>query len=64
LCKEIDADVNFDALRDRNFRVKKEDIITKIAGAMRENAYPRYSEQPGSRRKRMLKGAAARPEHS
>ncbi|KAG2128478.1 hypothetical protein BD769DRAFT_1315324, partial [Suillus cothurnatus] len=44
LCKEIDEDVDVDALRDPNivFRVRKDDIATKIAGAMRETAYRRY----------------------
>jgi hypothetical protein len=45
LCKEIDPDVDVKALQDSNsvFRVQREEIVTKIAGAMRETAYRRYS---------------------
>ncbi|KAG1807532.1 uncharacterized protein BJ212DRAFT_1485650 [Suillus subaureus] len=45
LCKEIDDDVDVDALWDPTivFRVRKEDIITKIAGAMHETTYCHYS---------------------
>jgi hypothetical protein len=45
LCKEIDVDVDVNALQNPNivFNVRKEEIITKIAGAMRETAYRRYS---------------------
>jgi hypothetical protein len=41
----IDPDEDSVALRDPNikFRIRKGDIITKIAGAMRETAYRRYS---------------------
>jgi hypothetical protein len=43
LCKEIDDDD--DALRNPTivFRVRKEDITTKIVGAMHETAYRHYS---------------------
>ncbi|KAG1886024.1 hypothetical protein F4604DRAFT_1917703 [Suillus subluteus] len=45
LCKEIDDNVDVDALRDPTivFRVRKEDIVAQIAGAMHETAYRRYS---------------------
>jgi len=41
----IDPDVDVVALQDPaiKFRIRKGDIITKIAGAMRETAYRRYS---------------------
>ncbi|KAG1836585.1 hypothetical protein DFJ58DRAFT_749768 [Suillus subalutaceus] len=45
LCKEIDDNVDVDALRDPTivFRIRKEDIVAQIAGAMHEIAYRRYS---------------------
>jgi hypothetical protein len=45
LCKEIDDDVDVDALQDPTivFRIRKEDITMKIAGAMHETAYHCYS---------------------
>ncbi|KAG2033764.1 hypothetical protein BDR03DRAFT_1094191 [Suillus americanus] len=57
LCKQIDPNVDVDALRDPTiiFRVRKEDIVTDIAGAMRETAYHRYSgwyEKASKARKR------------
>jgi hypothetical protein len=44
LCKEIDDNVNVNALQDPTivFRVRKEDITTKIVGAMHKTAYCHY----------------------
>ncbi|KAG2122142.1 hypothetical protein DEU56DRAFT_917941 [Suillus clintonianus] len=45
MAKAIDPDVDVVALQDPTikFRIRKDDIITKIAGAMRETAYRRYA---------------------
>ncbi|KAG0699960.1 hypothetical protein DFH29DRAFT_1001516 [Suillus ampliporus] len=45
LCKEIDNNVDVDALQDPTivFRIRKEDIATKIAGAMCETVYGCYT---------------------
>ncbi|KAG2128386.1 hypothetical protein BD769DRAFT_1667493 [Suillus cothurnatus] len=45
LCREINPDVNVDALQDPNitFHIRKKDIIMKITGAMLKTTYRRYS---------------------
>jgi hypothetical protein len=45
LCREIDPNIDVDALRDPNiaFHIRKKDIIMRIAGAMCETAYRHYS---------------------
>lgn len=45
LCKEIDDDIDVNALWDPTivFCIRKEDIVMKIAGAMHETGYRRYS---------------------
>ncbi|KAG0692906.1 hypothetical protein DFH29DRAFT_1042882, partial [Suillus ampliporus] len=45
MAESIDPDVDVDALRDPTikFRLRKDDIITKIVGAMHETAYCCYS---------------------